>query len=366
MPPRAARIIPARAGFTAGPRHASRGHPDHPRSRGVYRVTHRRNRVSDGSSPLARGLQTYLGGGSHYARIIPARAGFTTAATGTRRTRTDHPRSRGVYAPFPACVHTRSGSSPLARGLPRPARTPRFAAGIIPARAGFTSTPPTQAGRSRDHPRSRGVYAKLHLNSLYGKGSSPLARGLRRQPNPELEVIRIIPARAGFTRRQRHPCHAAWDHPRSRGVYVMLTGLSLLILGSSPLARGLPQRADESRRRGGIIPARAGFTSWRRSAPSGAPDHPRSRGVYQYVIGFNKWDAGSSPLARGLPTYATKADVEGGIIPARAGFTACAGRAHSTSGDHPRSRGVYVALVTMSRTEGGSSPLARGLQEAQS
>ena len=31
-------------------------------------------------------------------RIIPARAGFTTASTTTMRPSPDHPRSRGVYA----------------------------------------------------------------------------------------------------------------------------------------------------------------------------------------------------------------------------------------------------------------------------
>ena len=50
-------------------------------------------------------------------------------------------------------------------------------------------------------------------------GSSPLARGLR----PSLVVggtqSRIIPARAGFTRRTRGECIVAADHPRSRGVY---------------------------------------------------------------------------------------------------------------------------------------------------
>ena len=49
-----------------------------------------------------------------------------------------------------------------------------------------------------------------------------------------------------------------------------------------------------------IIPARAGFTTLRLGAVSGAGDHPRSRGVY--VDGGTTYAcrAGSSPLARGL------------------------------------------------------------------
>ena len=70
---------------------------------------------------------------------------------------------------------------------------------IIPARAGFTHFEHGHGQRLEDHPRSRGVYAKLHLNSLYGKGSSPLARGLQFPLAVPLEAVRIIPARAGFT-----------------------------------------------------------------------------------------------------------------------------------------------------------------------
>ena len=114
----------------------------------------------------------------------------------------------------------RSGSSPLARGLPRRARAPRRPCG--------------------DHPRSRGVYPEQVSYGGLTEGSSPLARGLR-----------------GSDR------EGGWvnvDHPRSRGVYTSeIEGMEWTV-GSSPLARGLlgDDRLRTLAQR--IIPARAGFT----------------------------------------------------------------------------------------------------------
>ena len=74
-------------------------------------------------------------------------------------------------------------------------------------------------------------------------------------------MTRIIPARAGFTRRH-YPSGPGWgDHPRSRGVYSSPGERRRRAAGSSPLARGL--LAARYSRDGGvrIIPARAGFTS---------------------------------------------------------------------------------------------------------
>ena len=50
---------------------------------------------------------------------------------------------------------------------------------------------------------------------------------------------------------------------------------------------------------------------------------------------------GSSPLARGLRSLGLHECGEGGIIPARAGFTAVIAGAGIFLRDHPRSRGVY-------------------------
>ena len=56
---------------------------------------------------------------------------------------------------------------------------------IIPARAGFTSVSAGDLGQEGDHPRSRGVYSAGFDTALASSGSSPLARGL-------LEIAKAI------------------------------------------------------------------------------------------------------------------------------------------------------------------------------
>ena len=295
-----------------------------------------------GSSPLARGLRTARDASHEEDRIIPARAGFTPADHRPRWPQPDHPRSRGVYGRSRSSRPGGRGSSPLARGLPA-AQARRQAPGrIIPARAGFTPPCGWAASAARDHPRSRGVYTNGRLSAQTPTGSSPLARGLRLSLRLPDVSPRIIPARAGFTTFRMTIPPGKEDHPRSRGVY-------------PSRSRGAPDTAR-------IIPARAGFTAvdsvtcWR------ATDHPRSRGVYVRPAARPVAWAGSSPLARGLLGGRPAPAQEARIIPARAGFTRLAWRRPWPAEDHPRSRGVYAGTTPAARSPRGSSPLARGLR----
>ena len=295
------RIIPARAGFTRPPEEISGEISDHPRSRGVYSAGRYAIVSPSGSSPLARGLpRRFLSvmGGS---RIIPARAGFT--------------------AQVDDAGHRAAGSSPLARGLPQ--EPPQGAGGfrIIPARAGFTAVNNLAGRVRRDHPRSRGVYFPGRSLLTGSIGSSPLARGLPCGATCPYRCHRIIPARAGFTACGRVRRSLLADHPRSRGVYPSIACLAQSDQGSSPLARGLLIGDSACGGAGRIIPARAGFT-----IPADAPQ---------------ALDAGSSPLARGLPQWQATTCAGLRIIPARAGFTSTPSTRPRTSSDHPRSRGVY-------------------------
>ena len=197
---------------------------DHPRSRGVYLGMSHSLAEIIGSSPLARGLRArpMLGGhcplGSSplarglrrgvrrrhdYRGIIPARAGFTPVGVVGPRGEADHPRSRGVYERTDPYWDSRPGSSPLARGLLAPRQIRGDGRGIIPARAGFTVAAAHARPRHPDHPRSRGVYVCPRLRRVRVPGSSPLARGLLSSSLERNINARIIPARAGFTRR---PC----------------------------------------------------------------------------------------------------------------------------------------------------------------
>ena len=152
-------------------------------------------------------------------------------------------------------------------------------------------------------------------------GSSPLARGLPLTAGYSESYGGIIPARAGFTMTQSPSALASGDHPRSRGVYVLMMVLVFCVHGSSPLARGLLVPKGVFGAEDGIIPARAGFTSTSTRAQRSWWDHPRSRGVYDRAWDDEGWAAGSSPLARGLPVLNATGKPEPGIIPARAGFT---------------------------------------------
>ena len=172
----------------------------------------------------------------------------------------DHPRSRGVYLPMSPCRDGGGGSSPLARGLPPVGIAASLPTGIIPARAGFTTRASFSGSGLRDHPRSRGVYLAVTVGTAATAGSSPLARGLPHVGGIEVGETRIIPARAGFTLIAVVVTSGFADHPRSRGVYRSSTQPEGPSRGSSPLARGLPEREPASHGGPGIIPARAGFT----------------------------------------------------------------------------------------------------------
>ena len=233
-----------------------------------------------GSSPLARGLLGVADRVGGAGGIIPARAGFTPDRGPVGGDRRDHPRSRGVYHEAAHVRHERAGSSPLARGLHEMIVALANFLGIIPARAGFTRAQPSGRRHRRDHPRSRGVYGPPGPARRATCGSSPLARGLLRGRPPACGERGIIPARAGFTRHRRRGRGRSRDHPRSRGVYPSARSPPTTLPGSSPLARGLRRRHRLPGRRRGIIPARAGFTMRPILLLISYSDHPRSRGVY--------------------------------------------------------------------------------------
>ena len=192
-------------------------------------------------------------------------------------------------------------------------------------------------------------------------GSSPLARGLPRGFPAFAPGTRIIPARAGFTPAARDRPHHGQDHPRSRGVYLLRDADGNVIGGSSPLARGLRKTGGLARKGGGIIPARAGFTAGPYAGARSVRDHPRSRGVYSGRTSPAIGGNGSSPLARGLRDGEDALCDGDGIIPARAGFTPPITLRRPPRTDHPRSRGVYGSSSRPSPNPSGSSPLARGL-----
>ena len=258
-------------------------------------------RAASGSSPLARGGLDALDRAGRAARLIPARAGRTAHCRRRRARGPAHPRSRGAdFTPLIGPMTT-AGSSPLARGGRRVDPVRAQVVGLIPARAGRTHRRSSAPETTTAHPRSRGADAPSRRSARTRRGSSPLARGGRVRSRLHRCWARLIPARAGRTRSWRRPRSMATAHPRSRGADSVISSAHLSHLGSSPLARGglpLPVRHLVGPR---LIPARAGRTRRGSRIPLSAPAHPRSRGADHSSTGAQYAASGSSPLARGGP-----------------------------------------------------------------
>ena len=171
----------------------------HPRSRGEHPVTRCHIKTPLGSSPLARG--THGGGRREFraARLIPARAGNTSAGLSRTLTPSAHPRSRGEHASTPLPCTVGFGSSPLARGTHQTLVIPAGGSRLIPARAGNTTATQSAFTPEAAHPRSRGEHFCSSLQPFSGFGSSPLARGTLIEELNFVLVERLIPARAGNT-----------------------------------------------------------------------------------------------------------------------------------------------------------------------
>ena len=274
-----------------------------------------------GSSPLARGKHLAAPDPSRVCRLIPARAGKTAVTAGRTSVPAAHPRSRGENTELRTPRASSSGSSPLARGKhrDRPARHDR--ARLIPARAGKTAWTCARSVSFRAHPRSRGENQVACVYCHLAYGSSPLARGKRRQSEQVRHRERLIPARAGKTCSTGRVCGGARAHPRSRGENANKPSRTTLEGGSSPLARGKLLRNQDRGGLGGLIPARAGKTSCKQGYSARIWAHPRSRGENTGEIENAVKEAGSSPLARGKHWPRGRAPRRGRLIPARAGKT---------------------------------------------
>ena len=232
------------------------------------------------------------------------------------------PAHAGFTLPSPSSQVTYEGSSPHTRGLPATVTSVTASRRIIPAHAGFTTSHGPGQALCPDHPRTRGVYIVIVLASPHTRGSSPHTRGLRPHAGPARRSVRIIPAHAGFTEPLDHRLGGVLDHPRTRGVYPTAVADLEAKSGSSPHTRGLRLHG-----RLGVGPA---------------PDHPRTRGVYAVVVRY------FTGVLR--------------IIPAHAGFTAAIPHAHGRPTDHPRTRGVYCSRPGPPDPARGSSPHTRGLR----
>ena len=255
------RIIPARAGPTDSFGRVFLSFADHPRSCGANHLQRFRLLCALGSSPLVRGQRTGQSAFQRCVRIIPARAGPTVTQVDMDGVWPDHPRSCGANRCSGGSNARSTGSSPLVRGQLLDVVDAGFVGRIIPARAGPTLVTPQSVAMSADHPRSCGANAGTQNYHTSDGGSSPLVRGQHPLAVAIEDPARIIPARAGPTRRSAPAWRAPPDHPRSCGANGHAGRHGRRLAGSSPLVRGQRRRPRSPRIPARIIPARAGPTA---------------------------------------------------------------------------------------------------------
>ena len=133
--------------------------------------------------------------------IIPARAGSTSTFSRSATEGWDHPRAGGEHDLYTDEDGPAWGSSPRGRGAPVSERLERGAHGIIPARAGSTAVFMKAASDGRDHPRAGGEHKSPNVTKGHRMGSSPRGRGALCQQDLHGNRLGIIPARAGSTLR---------------------------------------------------------------------------------------------------------------------------------------------------------------------
>ena len=215
-------------------------------------------RSDQGSSPRGRGKRGVEVDEAGRFGLIPARAGKTTSGRMTRASRRAHPRA--------------GGENRLGAGWRR------GGSGRIPARAGKTRDRTRRGTNRRAHPRAGGENQLSHVDLEGIVGSSPRGRGKHQSTVEQPVQGRIIPARAGKTSSPRPRISAEPAHPRAGGEN--LTGLAAtpLTLGSSPRGRGKRGRFERPSGLSRLIPARAGKTLFQAGYSPLFRAHPRAGG----------------------------------------------------------------------------------------
>ena len=208
---------------------------------------------------------------------------------------------RGEHSKQGAAITAAPGSSPHARGAHSPNDVITELVGIIPACAGSTRKRTQPSPTHWDHPRMRGEHPRQRNSSRWAGGSSPHARGAHLLFTPYSTPVGIIPACAGSTWVQSHISRSMGDHPRMRGEHTIIHDNLRNVVGSSPHARGAPMHSIRPNIPHGIIPACAGSTSPKPAGIILPMDHPRMRGEHKVVLQVGGHCRGLSPHARGAP-----------------------------------------------------------------
>ena len=212
-------------------------------------------------------------------RFIPARAGNTFPPSGCQFPWPVHPRASGEHE----------------QGWRRGPGEERF----IPARAGNTDWIAIPETSAPVHPRASGEHFFPKGGKDKPRGSSPRERGTPRHRYGDRVGYRLIPARAGNTKRFTFRGVFSAVHPRASGEHCRPLVSSQKLAGSSPRERGTLMRYMAKDCEYRFIPARAGNTCPSSCRRAGLPVHPRASGEHDSCADRSAGDSGSSPRERG-------------------------------------------------------------------
>ena len=251
-----------------------------------------------------------------------------------------------------------AGSSPRVRGKRQ--RPVHLRGRLIPARAGKTRRIPWPSRQCGAHPRACGENIRRLRGGPGERGSSPRVRGKLVLAHRVRRARGLIPARAGKTVGWRGAHWTPTAHPRACGENTGFGLRTIRSLGSSPRVRGKRQGGRGRGARRGLIPARAGKTLDRSSAWRRMGAHPRACGENARERSAARREKGSSPRVRGKRLRPPVGEVLARLIPARAGKTSSAAFPLSGGAAHPRACGENWPASGMTASGAGSSPRVRG------
>ena len=207
--------------------------------RGEYVIVQTFRPVQKGSPPLAWGILNFKIGIAVKVRITPTCVGNTRREACKELVARDHPHLRGEYKQGFDLMITREGSPPLAWGIQDRFGAASVVTRITPTCVGNTKLADLYKIPTEDHPHLRGEYLSSTVVPKHGKGSPPLAWGIRSVKIDGKTLHRITPTCVGNTSRSI-VCHVVWeDHPHLRGEYTPKGRSSSGWAGSPPLAWGI-------------------------------------------------------------------------------------------------------------------------------
>ena len=237
----------------------------------------------------------------------------------------------------PKHAHTTElGSSPRVRGKQDEGTFQPRRAGLIPACAGKTPSPPETFSRPPAHPRVCGENVYHRAFSQKNGGSSPRVRGKLIHACQRPADLGLIPACAGKTCTLCQVGARGWAHPRVCGENVFICTRFLHSRGSSPRVRGKRTVGSSAQRRIGLIPACAGKTKQARKRRANRPAHPRVCGENLGAPPPMPPKVGSSPRVRGKLALNLFGLGPFRLIPACAGKTLGLRRTSLARWAHPR------------------------------